>query len=360
MPEENPAHECLVEAYAASNRARDLVAQILDFSYQHSDNERSVTDIVSVMEEARGFLRASIPSTIQIVLEIASECPQVRIDSTQLLQVLINLGANAGHAMRERSGHIALRAEPQELDLERSGALGLGFSGSYVCLLVEDTGHGMKRDTAQHIFDPFFTTKPAGEGTGIGMSVIKNIVKTNCGAIEVESEIGVGTTIRIYLPAVTKNDIPIDIPPPAETSSPTTGAGEHILIVDDEDYVTEFVRISLSRLNYHVHVQETAEECLKTIKQDPGKWDLLITDQTMPDLTGMELISQIRSISTTLPVLLMSGSFTASSREESLKLGEVTLLSKPFTAGEIAASIRHIFHPATKVKTTNTYANSSG
>ncbi len=306
LPEDHQVHNYLTEARQASLRARELVEQILTFSRQQETPERMSVDLVMLVGEARRFLRASLPSTVQIQTEVEPDCARVLADSTQLHQVLLNLGSNGAQAMGERGGLLKFVLAPTELSAARAAALGGLSPGRFVRLSVSDAGHGMDEATLKRIFDPFFTTKKPGEGTGLGLSVVHGIVRSHQGGIEVESTLGVGTTFHIYLPEAVNENETLSL----QRTSVAPGHGDCIFLVDDEEVVAKFAGIALERLGYKVMTFDSAVPCLEAIRANPAGCDVLVTDQTMPGLTGTDLIEAVHKLKPQMRAVLMSGYFT--------------------------------------------------
>jgi PAS domain S-box-containing protein len=335
------AKDYLLEARGASIRARELVEQILTFGRQSPDDQHMPLDLGLVIEEARRLLRATIPATIAIETQIQPDCGYVQGDATQLHQVLLNLGSNAAHAMQAKGGVLTISLQRAEHGAIRSGTLATLAAGEYLRLTVSDTGHGMDEATLQRIFDPFFTTKEVREGTGLGLAVVHGIVRAHRGGVDVESRPGVGSTFHIYLPvAAVEAEVS-----PSETSHAPRGAGETIFIVDDEDSVASFTRIALENKDYRAITIDTAEQCLARLRAAPGECALLITDQTMPGMTGTELATKIREFSPQMPIIVMSGYFLKIPPQELEKIGKVELLGKPFTTEELASMVHRSLHP---------------
>ena len=340
LPEDHHVRGYLGEARQASLRARELVEQILTFSRQQESPERMPVDLALLVGEARRFLRATVRSTIQIQSEVEPDCPRVLADSTQLHQVLLNLGSNGAQAMGEHGGILKFKLAKIELDAARTAALGGLSPGPYVCLSVSDNGHGIDPATLKRIFDPFFTTKKPGEGTGLGLSVVHGIVRGHQGGIEVESSLGVGTTFRIYLPEAV-SETPVES---QHNSSVQQGHGDTIFLVDDEELVVKFAAIALERMGYKVVVFDSALPCLEAIKADPSACAVLVTDQTMPGLTGTDLIEAVHKINPALRAVLMSGYFTKISSQTLHQLSHVDLLNKPFSSDELALAVQRALH----------------
>jgi PAS domain S-box-containing protein len=336
LPEDHQVRGYLTEARQASMRARELVEQILTFSRQQETPERMPVDMALLVAEARRFLRATLPSTIQIQSEINEQCPRVLADSTQLHQVLLNLGSNGAQAMGDQGGVLKFTLSAVILDAPQAAALGGLSAGKYVCLCVSDVGHGIDETTLKRIFDPFFTTKKPGQGTGLGLSVVHGIVRSHQGGIEVDSKVGVGTTFRIYLPEA---DSETETRSQQHSSVPH-GHGDKIFLVDDEEVVAKFAAIALERLGYKVVTFDSALPCLEAIRADPSICDVLVTDQTMPGLTGTNLIEAVHKINPGLRAILMSGYFTKVSAQTLDQLTNVELLNKPFTSDELALAVQ--------------------
>jgi CheY-like chemotaxis protein len=260
----------------------------------------------------------------------------VLADSTQIHQVLLNLGSNGAQAMGEQGGVLKFTVAPLTLDASRATALGGLSAGKYVCLCVSDMGHGIDEPTLKRIFDPFFTTKKPGQGTGLGLSVVHGIVRSHQGGIEVDSKVGVGTTFRIYLPEAVSETETFS----QQKSSAPPGQGDKIFLVDDEEVVAKFAAIALERIGYKVVTFDSALPCLEAIRADPSICDVLVTDQTMPGLTGTNLIEAVHQINPDLQVILMSGYFTKVSAQTLDRLSHVELLNKPFTSDELALAVQ--------------------
>ena len=341
MPEDHPARACLTEARKASLRARELVDQILTFGRQSSGMGLESTDLSQVVEEVRRFLRATLPANITIHTQIADGFPDVMADTTQIHQVLINLGSNAAHAMRAHGGSLTIGLSKGEVDPDRGAALGGLAPGTYLHLTVADTGHGMDEATMQRIFDPFFTTKSTREGSGLGLAVVHGIIRAHRGAIHVESTVGVGSKFHIYLPAVAEKKAAAEV----GFAQAPNGRGERVCIVDDEEIVVRSTKVALEKKGYRVSIFSSAETFLDYLRANPSACDVLITDQTMPGMQGTELASAARAVCTGLPVVIMSGYFAKIPSRALDELGPVKLLSKPFTGNELAFSVYRALHP---------------
>lgn len=342
LNEGDPARFFLAEARRASLRARELVEQILSFGRRRTSDDHAPLDLAAAIEESRRFLRVTLPANIAIETHCAPGAAMIRGDATQMQQVILNLGSNAGHAMRERGGTLRITLEPAEITGDLALALDQFSPGGYVRLTVSDTGHGMDEATRSRIFDPFFSTKSARDGTGLGLAVVHGIVRAHHGAIDVESAPGQGAAFRIYLPAGAEDrtaqaDARIDAP---------RGGGEYVCIVDDEEIVNRCTQLVLEGKGYRTLSFDSAERCLAAIGADPSRCTVLVTDQTMPGAQGAELAAKLRRLRPNLPVVIMSGYFTKLSPEALGELGQFELLAKPFTSDELLQAVHRALHPA--------------
>ena len=328
----------LLEVNKASLRARDLVRQILSFSRMKKAERRPVK-IAEVILEAVSLLRSSLPSTIQITLEgLADEDAVVLADPGQVHQVIMNLGTNATHAMRGRQGVLGFKLSKEESeDLSLDGA-----RPARVCIEVSDTGHGMSPEVLAHLFEPFYTTKPQGEGTGLGLSVVHGIVQYHGGTICVDSHVGLGTKIRIVLPL--HDGAQPSLEPP--TAGLPLGRGERVLFIDDEPQICRFAQKILPRLGYQVSTCTNPLEALELLVPDQCRFNLVVTDLTMPNLTGLELAHRIRSVHPRLPILLTSGLPGGWTAERLEQVGVNGLLTKPINVQSLAGAVRRVLDAA--------------
>ncbi len=338
LPAEHESRPFLEASREASLRARELVDQILTFSRQ-TGSKKSPVDLKTVVEDARRFLRATVPATIRIDVNAAEDCPPVIADATQIHQVLLNLGTNASHAMYTTGGVMRITLYPTEI--AETSVYNQLAPGKYVRLDFSDNGHGMDENTRKRIFDPFFTTKEVGQGTGLGLSMVHGIMQAHQGTITVESSEGQGTTFSLFLPVAEVHEPATDLVP---LEAPR-GRGEMIAIVDDEDLVRSFAQISLERAGYRVASFDRAATCLEDIKTHIGDFSVLLTDQTMPGMNGMELVAEIRKIAPTLPVIIMSGYYSRIAPEMLQQMGHVSLISKPFTNEELSHAVHEAVRP---------------
>ncbi len=333
----------LQQVVKAALRAKDLVQQILAFSRQ-SPKERKPLRPHLVAKEAIKLLRASLPSTIEIREKISPECGAILADPTQLHQIIMNLCTNAYQAMRETGGVLGISLMNMAIGEEDNKVASSELApGDYVLLEVSDTGRGMDHATMARIFEPYFTTKATGEGTGLGLSVVHGIIKSHRGHITVYSEPGRGTNFHVYLPRV------------AEAPALATGAicresiptgTERLLVVDDEEQITGMLRLILQNLGYRVTACGSSPEALSLLEKDPKAFDLLITDMTMPGLTGCELAKKALALRPDLPVILCTGFSELINKEQAKALGIRAYLTKPVSVRELAQAVRKALMPA--------------
>jgi PAS domain S-box-containing protein len=328
----------LREVLHAGRRAKDLVKQILTFSRQ-TDQERTPVLVRLIVKEVVKLLRASLPSTIELHQNTQSDA-LVMGDPTQIHQVLMNLCTNAGYAMRDQGGRLTVNLGPVELDPEFTAGHPNLKSGPYLKLTVSDTGPGIAESELDRIFEPFFTTKEKGEGTGMGLAVVHGIVTSHGGDIFVRSEPGQGTTFTVLFPAVERRIEPetrLEIPPPSGTES--------ILFVDDELALANAAKHMLESLGYDVITRTNGLEALELFEHQPDRFDLVITDMTMPGLTGDQLAQKLMEIRSDLPVILCTGFSARINEEKALALGIRAFVSKPVLKRRIAETIRMVLDP---------------
>jgi PAS domain S-box-containing protein len=336
LEQEHPMRANIEEVVNSANRAKELVKQILTFSRQ-SEQQRFPMDPAPIIKEALKLMRASIPSTIEIRQDIDTKCGAILADPSQIHQVLMNLCTNAYHAMQDHGGVLTVALKPCTVDDELSRTHPNLTPGEYVHLTVADTGSGIDAQTLERIFEPFFTTKQVGEGTGLGLSVVHGIVTKYEGAITVRSEPGNGTTFDVYLPRVHSKQLK-----PIQDEIPVVGGHEHILVIDDEPIVAETTKNVLERLGYTITVRTSSLEALELFRQDPNRFDLVITDQTMPHLTGDRLAKELIAARVDIPIILMTGFSQTMDEERCQKLGIDRFLMKPLLPTELARAVRSV------------------
>ena len=344
IEKESLEYDYVTQVLKAGGRAKELVQQILAFS-RESDHELKPIQIKFPIKEALKLIRASLPTTIEIRRDIQADTT-VMADPTQIHQVIMNLCTNAGHAMREKGGTLDVSLRNADFGIE-NGDLGLGngnlksgiglVPGPYVKLSVSDSGCGMPPHIVTRIFDPFFTTKEKGVGTGMGLSVVHGIVKSHGGAIDVYSEPGQGTTFNVFLPALESRS-------EAETrfDKPIPGGSENILFVDDEQMIADVIDRALKSLGYHVVTRTSSMEALELFQEEPDRFDIVITDMTMPKMTGRQLAEKLIQIRPNLPIILITGFSTAIDEETASAAGIRAIIFKPILKRDIAEAIRKV------------------
>jgi PAS domain S-box-containing protein len=325
----------LQEVLRASGRAKDLVKQILTFSRQTAQELKPV-QVKLICKEAIKFLRASLPTTIEIHQEIESDS-LVMADPTQIHQVLMNLCTNAGHAMGEKGGVLEVKIADVQLEADFMAQHTELKAGPYLELSVSDTGYGIPAHLLDRIFDPFFTTKEKSEGTGMGLSVVHGIVGSYGGRIIASSEPGKGSTFKMYLPTVERGEVP---QPKAEES--IAGGTERILFVDDEPALVKIGKQMLESLGYKVTGRTSSVEALELFKAKADSFDLVITDMTMPNMTGDELARELIHIKPEIPVVLCTGYSARINQQQAAAMGIRAFVSKPVPRMDIAKIIRNI------------------
>ncbi len=336
-PADSIIRKNLNQVLKATYRARDLIDQILTFSRQ-SGQERKPVRINLIIKEALKLLGSTLPSTIRISQKIDTECGSVMAAPTQIHQIIMNLCTNAYHAMSKNGGILSVGLNSLELkQVDIASHPGISV-GQYNVLTVSDTGHGMNQNVVNRIFEPYFTTKEKGEGSGMGLSIVHGIVISNGGHINVKSTPGKGTTFLLYLPQLETEPITPDI---YNIESLPCGK-EHILFVDDEILIAEMAKQMLERLGYKVTIQTSSIDALYIFENDHEKIDLVITDLTMPDMTGEKLSRELIKIKPDLPIILCTGFSELMSTEKAASLGIKDFLLKPVIMKDLAIAVRKV------------------
>lgn len=324
----------LEQILRSCDRAKNLVSRILTFS-RKSETEIKPINMGPLVKECVKLLRATLPSTIEIRTEISPQAGIVNGDQTQLHQVLMNLCTNAAHSMRDRGGTLLIGLEPVIVDAEARTACSDLPPGKYVSLRVSDTGTGISPSIIDRIFDPFFTTKDRGQGTGLGLSVVYGIVKDCRGAIAVDSKPDVGSSFNVFLPAAEEHAAIEE-----KAAGTLLGGNESILFVDDEPVIVTVVRTMLQNLGYRVVATTSSTKALRIFQNHSGRFDLIVTDMTMPGMTGIELSKEIWKVSPDIPIVLCTGFSELITDAEAKVLGIREFIMKPFTQAELSAVIR--------------------
>jgi CheY-like chemotaxis protein len=333
-PGSRDAHH-LQRVLEAGIRGRDLVRQMLTFS-RKTEQEKKPLRLSSIVKETVKLIRATTPTTIGIRVNTRSESDLILADATQIQQVLMNLCTNAVHAMREKGGTLDIDLDGFNVPPSDGDPHGIK-PGLYARLTVRDTGAGISAGIMDKIFDPFFTTKKLGEGSGLGLSVVHGIVTQHGGYITVESEQGSGSTFTVYFPKITEEP---ETDAVSDDELPT--GSERILFVDDEEALVEMGEDILAELGYEVTSRMNGREALALFRLDPSRFDLVITDQTMPEMTGVELAEEVLAIRPDLPIIMCTGFSHLVDADTAMAVGIKAFAMKPLTKREIARTIRKV------------------
>jgi len=320
----------LQQVRLAAARAATLVRQILTFSRRQPE-ERKPVQISLIVNEVLKLLRASIPTTIEIRQQIISQA-MVLVDPVQIHQLVMNLATNAYQAMQEEGGGV-LEFTLKEIAVDGDGELA---PGPYVMLAVRDTGCGMEKAMMAKIFEPYYTTKEVGYGTGLGLSVVHGIVKSHKGKIGVHSEVGRGTTFKVFLPMVVSEEAMTAI---VDTLPPLAKAHERIMVVDDEEAIRDLLNQFLSQAGYGVEVFADGVQAWQAFRSRPDGWDLILTDQTMPKMTGDQLVAKVLALRPELPIIICSGYSQILSGHQAKKVGAAAFLQKPLNRNALLIQI---------------------
>ena len=331
---DDEVRENLREVFNASKHARDMVKQILAFSRQ-SKQERKPIQATHIVKAAIKMLKASIPETISIQQDIGKDIGIIKADPTQIHQVLMNLCTNAAHAIGDKDGELKISLHNIELDENAAARIPDLKSGSYLKLSVKDTGHGIQPDAHKQIFNPYFTTKQKGEGTGLGLAVVQGIVKSHKGAVTVESKAGQGATFHLYLPTIKRKLVAEE-----DIRTPLPMGHERILLVDDEQPLVEIGKQMLERLGYSVATRTSSIEALELFKSDPDRFDVVITDIVMPNMSGDKLAENMMGIRPDIPIVLCTGYSEKFTRQQASDMGVHAYLMKPLVMRDLADTVR--------------------
>ncbi|PJA29236.1 MAG: hypothetical protein CO189_02815 [candidate division Zixibacteria bacterium CG_4_9_14_3_um_filter_46_8] len=326
----------LDEVMKAANRAKNLVQQILTFSHRDEISLQPI-DIRPVVKEALKLLRATLPTTISFQQHINTNGESILADPTQIHQILMNLCTNAYHAMQETGGNLAIELKVIEVDANFVAAHQDLKEGKHLQLTVSDTGHGMDQATMERIFEPFFTTKKAGQGTGMGLSTVHGIVKKHGGIITVYSEPQKGATFSVYFPVISRETETNDQPP-----EPTSYGNERILLVDDEEQVVELGKRMLGKLGYQATATTSSMDAMETFRTNPDDFDLIITNITMPKMTGLTLAKEAMNIRPDIPIIFMTGFSELITSKQAEQLGIAGYISKPLNLTDFSRTLRRV------------------
>lgn len=338
VPENSKTKKNLAAVLKAADRAKDLIQQIQNFSTKGEQNKKPLK-IQYIIKETLKLLRASLPATIELRHEIDTVCGPVAADPSEIQQILTNLCTNAYQVMEKKGGELEITLK--EVDLTPSD---LSFEidlspGCYLKLTVKDTGPGLEQTEVKHIFDPQYRTGDRIEGTGMGLNIVHEIIRSYKGMTCISSDPDQGTTIDVYLPLLnTQPDHISEI----STEAHQPSGNETVLLVDDEEAVLEMMHLMMERLGYQVISMLNSIKALETFQKAPKTFDLVITDQTMPKMTGMELIREIRLIRSDIPVILCTGFNEKITEDNTRHLGIGALIGKPVRVAECAEIIREV------------------
>lgn len=372
LPEFSSEKMSMEKVLYACHRAKNLIRQILTFSRRSSEVTRSPLDIHDIVQETMQLIRASTPATIEIVTDINRDCGTILGDPTQIHQVVMNICTNAAHAMDEKGGVMTVTLKANELTRDALNNIGTTSNlltskpvkpGRYVTISIQDTGNGITPQNMDRIFDPYFTTKPTGKGAGMGLAVVHGIVQNIGGMITVESIFGEGTIFRVWLPQIENKNNGVSGSKETQINESsddhienrgnlevTTGGNyngipggkEHILVVDDEPDMVEITTHRLEHLGYKITSTTSSQDALIMFEAMPDKFDLIITDQTMPKLTGAELTKKVMKIRQDMPVILCTGYSTKIDPQKAKELGIREFLLKPVDYRKLAFAIRKV------------------
>ena len=338
LPETGSSRENLTEIRQAGLRARDLVKQILLIA-RRQEQRVSIIQLEPVLKESLKMLRSTLPSTLEIRPSIRERLPPLLADPTQIQQIVMNLCTNAAQVIEAKGGVLKVNLDAVELEAVKTTATGEIAPGVYLRLEVGDTGPGMSSEVMDRIFEPYFTTKEVGEGTGLGLAVVQGIVKERGGGIDVESDKGAGTSFTVYLPA--SEAVPAEGNHLESGTHPTPGKGR-VLLVDDEPSILRLIRKILERLGYDVEACGGGREALACFQKDPSRFRIVVTDMTMPHMTGDDLAREILAVRPNMPVILCTGFSRRISPETAEKIGIRARLMKPVTASDLAETLQRV------------------
>jgi PAS domain S-box-containing protein len=347
LAKESPAQEHLVEITHASERASDLVRRILSFSRPQKARHK-VIQLGPIVEEALKFARAALPAMVEIRANVSAQVPVVAADATQIHQIVLNLATNAAHAIGPRGGLIeidltGISIEPDAVACTLDGAASLA-AGHYARLTVRDSGTGMSPEVVERIFDPFFTTKPVGQGTGLGLSIVHGIMRSCGGAVSVQSALGKGTAFHLFFPAAeeaSSNQVG------AAPQGLARGGGQRVLFIDDEDAVVRLGTLNLTRLGYRVTGCTDPATALKEFLRDPDGIDAVVTDLSMPGMSGFDCAREMLAIRPDLPIVLTSGYVRPEDEALAREIGIRAVCSKPAALNELGETLAEVLAAGT-------------
>ncbi len=336
IPEDSPLRNNLNEVFNAAMRARELVKQILAFSRQYN-HEIKLMRMQPIIKDALKLIRSTIPTSIEIKKTLSHDCRAIKADPTQIHQVVMNLATNAYHAMEDTGGELKVILKEVELGKQDLPSPDME-PGPYACLIVADTGTGIDDNVKEKIFVPYFTTKELDKGTGMGLSVVHGIVKKAGGSIHLDSKFGQGTEFHVYLPVVKSTFEQQEI----QSEEPLKRGTEQILLVDDENTIVSLEKQMLERLGYSVVSRTSSLEALEAFRADSAKFDMVITDMAMPNMSGNQLASELINIRPDIPILLCTGFSEGIPAGKAKSMGIKGILMKPIVKKDLSNKIREV------------------
>ena len=334
IEKDNPIYSYMEQISTAAHRAKDLVQQILTFTRQ-IEKERKPLKLHLIVKEALKLLRQSLPSTIEIKEKINPKCKEILADPTQMHQVVLNLCVNASHAMEEKGGILTIELSQVDIDAKSVKYYTNLKEQTYIRLIVSDTRVGMDEAIIERIFESFFTTKDVNKGTGMGLSTVHGIARGHSGDISVYSEKGKGSSFHVLLPAI-KDEKKSE----AEEEKSLIGGNETGLIIDDEEMIANMLKEMLEELGYSITIKNNSMNALKEFIQYSDKYNFVVTDLTMPKLTGIDLVKEFRKINSELPVVLITGYGEKIPGDVYKHYGINEVVAKPIVLVQIAEAIR--------------------
>ena len=343
IAEDSPTHNHLKQILTAGMKAKKLVNQILTFGRQTEDNPKPV-QISVIVKETLKLISASLPPTIKIKQDIQPDA-LVMADATQIHQVVMNLCANASQAMLDEGGLLSVRVSEVRLEKNQISADVDLIPGRFVKLMVEDTGYGIPAENRDNVFIPFFTTKKRGEGTGMGLSVTHGIVKRYGGKIDFDSEPGMGTTFRVYLPIASGN-----LTLQAEQAYDLPNGSERLLVVDENEVQADIIEQTFEKLGYEVSIRTSGQGALNMLESQPDTIDLVICSMTLTDVSGETFIAKVYEVKADMPVVLITGYASGTTLEKLENVGIKSIIRKPVVMRDLAVLIRKILDDASETK----------
>jgi two-component system cell cycle sensor histidine kinase/response regulator CckA len=336
------AQVSLREIDKAARRARDLVRQILTFS-RNEPPKRTPLDLTEILVETERLLRVTLPESVDLQLRIRPGVSAVLANRTQVEQAVLNLCTNAIQSIGATGGTVCIELENEVLSEAQRERLGLA-EDCYVKLAVHDSGQGMDSATLERIFEPFFTTKAVGQGTGLGLAVVHGVMRSHAGAVDVRSTPGTGSVFNLYFPTAQAETTapPSDLPAPASVQ----GRNQHVMYVDDDTALVYLVERLLRRRGFRVTGFSDPHLAVAALQDDPGAYDLLVTDYNMPGYCGVDLVREARRVRPDLPVALASGYVTAEIEQEAMAEGARALIHKPNDVEELCATVQRLLQNA--------------